>query len=229
MSTAVPLNMQNSVPQNSPHIMIGTPAYGGMVHVDYVSSLLLFAGSGIPFTLVTIGNESLITRARNTIFAAFHARPQFSHLLFLDGDVRMAAASLARLVNANVDVIGAPVALKGRNPDGTRMWNVGQCVGEAGELTVCDRIGTAVFMLSRKAVAALADDAMRRGAVYGRSPRTQRGDFDADIHYDVFSVGVVEGEYLSEDFWACHRLRQLGFKIHVDPTVVTQHHGTVAF
>ena len=229
MSTAVPLNMQNSVPQSSPHIMIGTPAYGGMVHVDYVSSLLLFAGSGIPFTLVTIGNESLITRARNTIFAAFHARPQFSHLLFLDGDVRMSAASLARLVNANVDVIGAPVALKGRNPDGTRMWNVGQCVGEAGELTVCDRIGTAVFMLSRKAVTALADDAMRRGAVYGRSPRTQRGDFDADIHYDVFSVGVVEGEYLSEDFWACHRLRQLGFKIHVDPTVVTQHHGTVAF
>ena len=229
MSTAVPQNVQNNVPQNSPHIMIGTPAYGGMVHVDYVSSLLLFAGSGIPFTLVTIGNESLITRARNTIFAAFHARPQFSHLLFLDGDVRMSAASLARLVNANVDVIGAPVALKGRNPDGTRMWNVGQCVGEAGELTVCDRIGTTVFMLSRKAVAALADDAMRRGAVYGRSPRTQRGDFDADIHYDVFSVGVVEGEYLSEDFWACHRLRLLGFKIHVDPTVVTQHHGTVAF
>ena len=229
MSTDVPHSEQNSVPQNSPHIMIGTPAYGGMVHVDYVSSLLLFASSGIPFTLVTIGNESLITRARNTIFAAFHARPQFSHLLFLDGDVRMSAASLARLVNANVDVIGAPVALKGRNPDGTRIWNVGQCVGEAGELTVCDRIGTAVFMLSRKAVAALADDAMRRGAVYGRSPRTQRGDFDADIHYDVFSVGVVEGEYLSEDFWACHRLRQLGFKIHVDPTVVTQHHGTVAF
>lgn len=221
--------MSTPAPQNSPHIMIGTPAYGGMVHVDYVSSLLLFASSGIPFTLVTIGNESLITRARNTIFAAFHARPQFSHLLFLDGDVRMSAASLARLVNANVDVIGAPVALKGRNPDGTRMWNVGQCVGEAGELTVCDRIGTAVLMLSRKAVVALADDAMRRGAVYGRSPRTQRGDFDADIHYDVFSVGVVEGEYLSEDFWACHRLRQLGFKIHVDPTVVTQHHGTVAF
>lgn len=215
--------------QTSPHIMIGTPAYGGMVHVDYVSSMLTFASAGIPFTLVTIGNESLITRARNTILAAFYARPNFTHLLFLDGDVRMSAASLARLVNANVDVIGAPVALKGRNPDGTRMWNVGQCVGEAGELMLCDRVGTAVFMLSRAAVSALVDDAMRRGAVYGRSARTQRGDFDADIHYDVFGVGVVEGEYLSEDFWACHRLRQLGFKIHVDPTVVTQHHGTVAF
>lgn len=213
----------------APNIMIGTPAYGGMVHVDYVSSMLTFSGAGIPFTLVTIGNESLITRARNTILAAFYARPNFTHLLFLDGDVRMSAASLKRLVEANVDVIGAPVALKGRNPDGTRMWNVGQCVGEAGEFMVCDRVGTAVFMLSRAAVAALVDDAMRRGAVYGRSARTQLGDFDADIHYDVFGVGVVEGEYLSEDFWVCHRLRQLGFKIHVDPTVVTQHHGTVAF
>lgn len=59
------------------NLLIGTPAYGGQVHVDYVNSLLVFQRQGIAFTLMTIGNESLITRARNTIISTFHARQEF--------------------------------------------------------------------------------------------------------------------------------------------------------
>ena len=55
-------------------VMIGTPAYGGMVHCDFVAALLQYQHSGLRFALTTIGNESLITRARNTILAEFHAR-----------------------------------------------------------------------------------------------------------------------------------------------------------
>jgi hypothetical protein len=54
------------------NLLIGTPAYGGQVHVDYVSSLLVFQRQGIVFTLMTSGHESLITRARNTIISTFH-------------------------------------------------------------------------------------------------------------------------------------------------------------
>ena len=210
-----------------PNVMIGTPAYAGMVHMDYVSSLLDFKLGGILFSLMSIGNESLITRARNTILSAFHARPEFTHLLFLDGDVKMSADGLKQLLAAHRDVIGAPVALKGRNPDGSRIWNIGACVGEEGHLYIADRIGTAALLLSRKATDALVADAIAHQRVYGRS-RTSRGDFDAAIHYDAFQVGVVDGEYLSEDFWACKRLRNLGFNVYVDATVITQHHGTVA-
>lgn len=209
------------------HILIGTPAYGGMVYMDFVHSLLSYQKAGIQFTLATLGNESLITRARNTLLSMFHHRPDLTHLLFLDADVSLSAESVQMMLEQQCDVIGAPVALKGRNAQGGRIFNIGRVVGESGPMILVDRIGTAALMLSRRAVTALVDDAIAHGRVYERM-KTLRGDAGPAIHYDVFSVGVHEGEYLSEDYWACKSLRRLGFDICVLPDIVTQHHGTMA-
>jgi hypothetical protein len=207
--------------------MVGTPAYGGMVHLDYVRSLFGFLRSNISFESVAIGNESLITRARNTILAGFHRRKEFSHLLFLDADVHLPGDGLAQMLAAAVPVIGAPVALKRVNPDGSRIWNVGRTRGSLGRLFKVDHIGTAALMLSRQAVDALVEDAIAHHRTYAR-PATTQGDTETAVHYDVFQVGVHEGEYLSEDYWACRRLSALGFDIFVDPSVVTTHNGIMA-
>jgi hypothetical protein len=204
------------------NLLIGTPAYAGQVHVDYVSALLVFQRERLPFTLMTIGNESLITRARNTIISAFHERREFTHLLFLDGDVHLPHEGLARMLAHRKDVVAAPVALKGVAPDGGRLFNVGRTVGEDGTLLLVDRVGTAALLLSRAATEALIADARAAQRVY------ELAQGEGAIQYDVFRVGVIDGEYLSEDFWVCHALRRLGFPIHVDPTVVTRHNGMVA-
>lgn len=209
------------------HILIGTPAYAGMVHMDYVHSLLDYQKAGIQFTLASLGNESLITRARNTLLSMFHHRPELTHLLFLDADVSLSAESLKMMLEQDRDAIGAPVALKGRNARGERIFNFGRVVGESAPLILVDRIGTAALMLSRRAVQALVDDAVAQGRVYERM-KTMRGDGGPAVHYDVFGVGVHEGEYLSEDYWACMALRRLGFDVCVLPDIVTQHHGTMA-
>lgn len=211
---------------SDPHIMVCTPAYGGMVHIDFVRSLLAFQHAGIRFTLVTLGNESLVTRARNTLLSIFHHRADVTHLLFLDADVALSPESLLAMIAENREVIGAPVALKGRNDHGGRIFNVGRTVGESGAAILVDRVGTAALMLSRRAVTALVEDAIAHGHVYERT-KTLRGDTGPSIHYDVFRVGVHEGEYLSEDFWACMTLRRLGFEICVLPDIVTHHHGTM--
>ena len=52
-------------------LMIGTPAYNGYLHTEYLHSVLSFKSMGIDFSVQTIGNESLITRARNTILTKF--------------------------------------------------------------------------------------------------------------------------------------------------------------
>ena len=209
------------------NILIGTPAYGGMIHSDYVNALLTYQRSGIKFGLMTIGNESLITRARNTILAEFHEHTEFSHLLFIDADVLLPAPGLSRLIAHGKDVIGAPVALKARNVDGSRIFNTGPLCGEEGPLLQCTRIGTAVFMLSRRAVESLIEDAKSRGDVYSRGNTARGSSLRATLGYDVFRVGVVDDEYLSEDYWACNSLRRLGYSIYVDPIIVTQHSGTV--
>jgi len=51
----------------------------------------------------------------------------------------------------------------------------------------------------------------------------------ATNHYDVFRVGISNGEYLSEDFWVCKELIQLGYEILVDTSVYTRHNGMVCF
>lgn len=209
------------------NVMIATPAYGGAVQLSYVTSLLAFHAAQLPFTLVGLANESLITRARNALLSTFHARKAFTHLLFLDADVGLPAEGFARMIAADKDVIGAPVPLKGHGARGERLFNLGRCVGEEGALMLCDRIGTAALMLSRRAVDALVDEARARGGVYERMS-TLIGDAGVTIHYDVFRAGAVDGEYLSEDYWVCETLRRLGFAIHVDPTIVTTHHGTIA-
>ncbi len=208
-----------------PKLMIGTPAYGGMVHCDYVNALLHYQRAGVDYGLMTLGNESLITRARNTILAEFEARREFSHLLFLDADVLLPIDGLRRLLTSGCDVIGAAVALKGRNTDGTRRFNFGGLLGESGQHYLVERIGTAALLLSRRATDALVAEARGAGRIYARGDSVRGVELLAQAHYDVFRVGVDGEEYLSEDFWVCRELRRLGFAIHLDPTIVTRHSG----
>ena len=208
------------------NIMIGTPAYGGMVHIEYLQSLFEYSRAGIQFQLDTIGNESLITRARNTILATFHIRRELTHLLFLDADTTLPAAGLIRMLRAGAPVIGAPVALKGFDASGARMWNVGRCVGVAGSLLKVENVGSAALLLSREACDALVKDAIDDRRTYARAS-TLRGNSETLVHYDVFRVGVQGNEYLSEDYWVCRRLRRLGFDVLIDPTIITTHHGTM--
>lgn len=207
-------------------LMVGTPAYGGMVHLDYLNALFGFTAHGIPFQLAAIGNESLITRARNTIISNFHASPDFTHLLFLDADVNLPADGLASMLAADVPVIAAPVALKGSDDAGNRRWNVGPALGSRGRLIAVSHVGTAALLLSRAAVAALVNDAVADGRTYTPATSVQRS-LGQTLHYDVFRVGVQDGIYLSEDYWVCQRLRTLGFAVLIDPAIVTTHHGII--
>jgi hypothetical protein len=207
-------------------IMVGTPAYGGMVHIDYLRRLFEYTKAGIQFELDTIGNESLITRARKAILATFHVRRELTHLLFLDADTSLPAGGLVRMLMARAPVIGAPVGLKGFDVSGNRIWNVGRCVGVAGSLLKVENVGAAALLLSRAACDALVQDAIDHGRTYSRM-KTLVGNTDTSVHYDLFRVGVQANEYLSEDYWVCRRLRTLGFDVLIDPSIVTTHYGTM--
>ena len=210
------------------NILVGTPAFHGQVHIDYVESVISFQRAGINFELCLLGNESLITRARNEIFSQFVNSEQYTHLLFLDGDIRFDGEDLGTLINYKKDVIGARVPLK-RYFDGNSLkYNAGKELARIGSLSLVTRVGTAVMMLSRKAATDLARDAEKNGRVYriGKNllDLPQRG-----LRYDVFQVGVRREEYLSEDFWICYQLREMGYGIYVDPAISVGHTGETRY
>lgn len=212
------------------NLFIGTPCYNSQIHSDYLHSIMSFYEANIPFTIMTIGNESLITRGRNQIISYFYNTTDFTHLLFLDADIHLHADGLLRLLYHEKDVIGAAVALKGRNViTGQSVYNVGEHLGGENELVRTNKLGTAVFMLSRKAVNALVEKAKEEDDIYYPNPHT-RGDAQPDIElYDIFKVGVFDKDYLSEDYYVCKNLMELGFDVFVDPSVQTKHNGMFVF
>lgn len=102
------------------HLWVGTPVDGGIAG-NYCSSLvklaLHMAKRGIKMSYHQIQNDSLITRARNTMVAQFLQDPQATHLLFLDSDVGFDPEVVEKLLASGHDVCGAPYPMKSCNMD----------------------------------------------------------------------------------------------------------------
>ena len=47
--------------------------------------------------------------------------------------------------------------------------------------------------------------------------------------FNVFGVGIREKEYMSEDWYICYKLRELGFEIYVDSSFPVTHMGVTDF
>lgn len=92
------------------NLLIATPCYGGLVHEGYMRSLLdlqkILLQLNIKHTVYTIGNESLITRARNSIVAIFLGNKNLTHLLFIDSDITFSAESIIRFLKYRKPVVG---------------------------------------------------------------------------------------------------------------------------
>ena len=88
-------------------IFVGTPCYGGMISADYFKSCLqlvsLAATRKIELQFATIGNESLITRAWNTLVQLF-MDGDYTHLLFIDADIAFNPESVFKMLDIDKDI-----------------------------------------------------------------------------------------------------------------------------
>ena len=115
----------------------------------------------------------------NTIISFFKTHEEFTHLLFLDADIGIKGDSIIKLIQHEKDVIGAPVPLKGFDSNGNKVYNITNPIKEENLYTV-DKVGTAVFMLSRKAV----EDLCNNSDTYNGNTMS-RGLQNNNINYDV--------------------------------------------
>ena len=97
-------------------VHIAMPCYGGMLTESTFMSFIKWANTarqlGIDWTLETMVNESLISRARNTLTAKFLDMPDATHLFFVDADIGWEPWHLLVLLNRNVDVCAGLYPMK---------------------------------------------------------------------------------------------------------------------
>jgi hypothetical protein len=145
---------------NIPNVLIGLPCYGGNLQCDTLHSILGIESAKdvnlLDYSVMTVTNESLITRGRNTIISTFYHNQQFTHLFFVDSDLGFPKETLPLLLKSEEDVIGVPVPLKGFNKN-KLVYNIGKIYSHENNILDLEHIGTALFMLSRKAVESLVN------------------------------------------------------------------------
>jgi hypothetical protein len=210
------------------HVFVCMPCYGGMLTEATFRSVLelsnLAVQCGIPWTLLTMANESLITRARNNLVAQTMASPEATHLLFVDADIRFPAEAPFRLVLRDKDVVGGCCPAK-REPS---FYVLNPLAGgkREGDLVEVTTIGTG-FMLVRRRVLQRMFEAYPQAKYRDSLGLPAR----CEPHmYALFDTAIEEGgRYLSEDWAFCARWRNLGGEVWADRSLELGHYGAHLF
>lgn len=200
-------------------IAIGTPCYGG-VTANYANSLAasvsLFAKYNINLFPILLSHQSVIQMARNRMLKEVIISDA-DDLVWVDSDIGWKPEDLLKLCLHEEDVVGATYRKK--LPDTTHftlvLFKDKQTPDGRGLLEV-SRLGTGFFRMSKKAMLEVCSTASE----YLEESGTIK---------NVFEVGVRKGEFLSEDFFLCEKLKDLGYKIMLDTKIDLTHEGTFSY
>ncbi len=175
------------------------------------------AKCGLRYVISEMQGESLITRARNRLVAAFRAS-ECTHLLFLDSDLIFEPSDVLRLVHAGHDLCAAPYPAKG---EGGKM--IGNPVMiEGGHHVIREGFALAQdlptgFMLIARSVF----DRMARVV-----PEVDDDIPGSKLAYHVFfDCGIDGRQYLSEDWWFTRVARKCGIEAWIDVKAKLKHVG----
>lgn len=217
-------------------IMIGTPAYGGLVYTRYLISLLptlkLAQEKGIGVSVYTIENESLITRARNTIANDAMNSPDIEKLLFIDADISWTPEQFLRIVTSDKLLIGGTYPVKKLPP--TLNFNpplehlnaiektsagIKKYAEQHGKDGVVEVLHLPTgFMCIDVSVLHFLKTKVR---AYYKT--------ESEKIYDFFQTGVRGMYYESEDWFFSSLAKDHGIPAYLDTTVVLDHTGTYTY
>lgn len=209
-------------------VHICMPCYGGQLTESTFMSFIKWSNTcrqlGIDWTIETMTNESLISRARNTLVAKFLNNPDSTHLFFVDADIGWEPWHLLVLLNRDVDVIGGLYPMKTLPV----RWVVNGFDGaEEGPdgLQEVSKTGTGFMLVKRHVFEKLnAHPAVKPFNNDIGLPK------ELDQHLRTYyDTAVRENRYYSEDWTFCENWRDLGGKIYVDKRVLLKHTGSYVF
>jgi len=205
-------------------LFIATPCYGNQVTEPYFRSILRAHGemllSSFPHEVFTLGNDSLVTRARNVCASAFCAT-EYERMLFIDADIEFTTEDIVKLWNLDFPITVGVYPMK-KPGSGYAAWRDGKLVEDLDQfdrpITV-DYAGTGFMMIKREVF----------GEIRLENPEWiyEEGQIGESVAY--FQDPILDGFHCSEDYFFCRTWRDLGHEVWMDPSVRLVHHGTYGY
>jgi hypothetical protein len=229
-------------------LFIATPMYGGIAKNNYTISLqnliVKLSKAGYSVTTTTVGNESLITRARNTLVHKF-MNSDCEALLFIDADHGWNADDVLKMIESGKDFIGAIYPMKGINWENVRLAaqlnkeNLEAYSGhfalnfldeeqkfEVNEPFKVKDIGTGMLFLTRK----VFEDLKPHCKQYKNNNVGNTGIEFGGMVTEYFTTFVDENQILlSEDYALCRMWQAIDGEVWSAPWVRITHSGDYNF
>lgn len=210
-------------------VHICMPCYGGMLTESTFMSVVRWGNTArqlnLDWTLETLTNESLISRARNTMVAKFLSNEESTHLMFIDSDIGWEPWHLLLLLHHDKDVVGGMYPLKGL----PIKWCVNAIENgleeDNGRLQEVSKTGTGFMCIKRHVFEKLVDHP-------ATIPFVNDIGLPEELNKDMktfFDTDVREGRYYSEDWTFCENWRDLGGRVWVDKRILLKHTGTYTY
>jgi hypothetical protein len=179
---------------------------------------------GLNWSLDTMVNESLVTRARNNLMAKMMTNASATHFMFIDADIRFQPESIFQMIACDKDVIGGLYPKKALPVN--YVINLQAQTKIQGDIFTVDTMGTG-FLLFKKHVYEKLIQA---------HPETKYvddvglGKQYEPMMYAIFDVAIDQkGHYLSEDWLFCRRWAAIGGEIWAHGKVLLNHVGHYEF
>jgi len=232
-------------------IMVATPMYGGMGNTMFISSLLQLQNvchqHGIRMEHCFMMNESLIDRGRNGLAHEYLTKSKADYLLFIDADIQFRAEDILAMMSYEKELICAPypkkhinwpVIIEAIKAGITDIPTIERLVGEyvftpleketkMEEIIRVSESGTGLMLIKRvvfeKMKAAFPENYYISDASKDISSGKQK-----EMHA-FFRTAIVDNRYLSEDYYFCHKWREIGGDVWLFPWAMTTHFGTYGF
>ena len=217
-------------------LFIATPCYGGMLSDQYFHSILILghelSKNNVDYGIFTIRNESLVTRARNSLVAMF-LESNYTDLFFIDADIQFDPQSVLRMLTMDKPVIGGAYTVKQIPPRYTLSFcfdgdpDDRRLIVDKGAIEVAE-IGSG-FLLIRREVLERMIEAYPE-LKYNNDISSYPNKLDP-FFYTFFDTMLdpATHRYLSEDYTFCRRWRDIGGKVWLDPKTILNHIGTYTF
>lgn len=211
-------------------ILIAMPCYGGMVS-DKTAKGLFNLGkdlrtAGIDHGLLTMANESLVTKARSRMSNFFINNTEYEKILFIDADVGFKPEDVFNLLKHDKDIVCGAYPMK--SIPLRYNYNISNPREEDGELVKIDNIGFGFCLIKRKVFESISQRYAEELKYYPSTDSSSTPPTEKEYHnsYHYFLELRKDMSFLPEDFSFFERAKSVGYSSWLNSNIKLEHVGS---